>query len=102
MGGVRAGTTAIQLDDGTLQCRKCGRLLGAHLDDGVLIAGGIHIWNEARFSCVACGRVYQYAEDVAERLPNDAEVVSELRHGLGFEFKPESIARRARRRLKAS
>jgi uncharacterized protein with PIN domain len=75
MRGLKAATTTIQLDDGTLQCKKCGRILG-RLEDGVLMVGNIQIWNEARFSCVACGKVYLYSEDVVNRQPNDEAVAS--------------------------
>ncbi len=64
------GVTAKRLADGTLQCKKCGRNI-ARLDNGALQAGGIIIWNEARFSCVGCGRSYTYGEEVAEELAAD-------------------------------
>jgi phage FluMu protein Com len=94
---IKVGVTSIRLDDGTLQCKKCGRLL-ARLEDGVLRAGGIHIWNEARFSCAACGKVYCYGEKVAERLPKDETVTYDTLHELGRDFQRESIERRERRR----
>ncbi len=66
------GAGASQLDDGTLQCKKCGRML-ARLDDGVMTVGNVQIWNgnEARYSCAACGKVYSYNEKVANRLSAD-------------------------------
>jgi RNase P subunit RPR2 len=94
-----AGVTTARLEDGTLQCKKCKRFL-ARLDDGVLTVGGIHIWNEARFSCVGCGKVYRYGEEVADRASADESVTLDVMHGLGRDFKPESIVRRERERAR--
>lgn len=72
--GINAATNTRQLGDGSLQCKKCGRFLG-RLVEGVLTVGNVHIWNEARFSCV-CGKVYLYAEDTRNRELDDEAKVS--------------------------
>ncbi len=84
--GRQTGAGAIQLDDGTLQCKKCGRML-ARLDDGVMTVGNVQIWNEARYSCAACGKVYFYAERVANRRPKDEAVSLQTLHELASDAK---------------
>lgn len=33
---------------------------------GLLVVGGVVLWNEALYSCASCGAVYQYTERTPE------------------------------------
>jgi hypothetical protein len=52
----------IYLSSGTVECRKCGAILG-EMESGVFVAGGaVTVWGECRYSCYLCGRSYMYTE----------------------------------------
>jgi hypothetical protein len=50
-------------NDGQVVCRRkrCGRVLGASRL-GLLVVGGVILWNEAQYSCAECGEPYYYTE----------------------------------------
>lgn len=57
--------------DGTARCRnkKCQRVLGK-VQLGVLVIGGVILWNEAQYSCARCGTAYRYQERDPEGVSN--------------------------------
>jgi hypothetical protein len=89
----------IERASGALECVKCHRVLGRMID-GVIVAGGIRIWNEFRFSCANCGRSYRFFERLPERTPQDKKVALETLNDLGKEPLPQTLVLRERRKVK--
>ena len=67
-----------------LNCRKCGQVMG-HLDDGILVAGGIRFYGRLKCFCNFCGRPYTYTEPLPED-EGHPEGALEIINGLGREY----------------
>jgi hypothetical protein len=67
--------------------------------DGVIVAGGIRIWNEFRFSCVSCGRAFRFVERLPEREPKDASVAYETLNDLGKVPLAQTLVLRKKRKV---
>lgn len=71
-------------DENDLFCRRCERHM-ARIVDGALVAGGIKLFNEARYFCNTCSKPYYYRELLPRQDKKFPAEVYEVLNSLGHE-----------------
>lgn len=64
-------------EDGSMFCRRCGHYLAKNCDGVFLLAGGIRLFGEVRYSCHNCLKPHRFLERPpnAEPMPEGSVAV---------------------------